>query len=74
MKEILKKEYLQSNKRKLLLIVVAVMILSITAVGYVLTFNEVVIVDGEEEFTIKTRKDYVREVLEDCLLYTSRCV
>ena len=65
MKEILKKEYLQSNKRKLLLIVVAVMILSITAVGYVLTFNEVVIVDGEEEFTIKTRKDYVREVLEE---------
>ena len=24
-----------------------------------------VIVDGEEEFTIKTRKDYVREVLEE---------
>jgi uncharacterized protein YabE (DUF348 family) len=65
MGKILKKEFLSKNKKKLFLIILAVAILSITAVGYVLTFNQVTIIDGEEELSIKTRKDTVQEVLEE---------
>ena len=65
MGKILTKEFLSENKKRLFLIILAVVILSITAVGYVLTFNQVTIMDGEEEWSIKTRKETVQEVLED---------
>ena len=65
MGKILTKEFLSENKKRLFLIILAVAILSITAVGYVLTFNQVTIMDGEEEWSIKTRKETVQEVLED---------
>ena len=84
MGEILKKEFL-GNRKKLFLIILAVVVLSITAVGYIMTFNKVTIIDGEEVINVKTRKNTVKEVLEQegisyieedyiCLLYTSRCV
>lgn len=40
------------------------MILSLTAVGYALTFDTVTIIDGEEEQSIKTREKTVKDVLE----------
>lgn len=65
MKNILKKENLGKSKRNLLLIMLAVMILFITAVGYVLTFENVTIIDGKKELHIKTREKTVEEVLEE---------
>src|SRR5690554_2546858 len=63
MGEILKKEFL-GNRKKLFLIILAVVVLSITAVGYIMTFNKVTIIDGEEVINVKTRKNTVKEVLE----------
>lgn len=63
MSKILTKEQLKIHKRKLLVVALAVIVLSITAVGYISTFNEVVIEDGEETIEIQTRKETVEEVL-----------
>jgi len=63
MKKILSKEQLQAHKRKLLLVGLAVLILSITAVGYISTRNHVFIEDGKETIEVQTFKDTVEEVL-----------
>lgn len=65
MKNILKKVPFLKNNPSLLLIILAVAILSITAVGYNLTFNTVTIIDEQEEVSVRTRKDTVEEVLEE---------
>lgn len=65
MKKILSKEQLKTHKRKLLLVGLAVLILSITAVGYITTMTTVFIYDGEETLEVQTRKDTVQEVLEE---------
>lgn len=64
MKKLFKKENLKQNKNGLLLIVLAVMVLSITAVGYALTFQNVTIIDEEKQSNIKTREKTVKEVLD----------
>lgn len=64
MKKLFKKENLKQNKNGLLLIVLAVMVLSITAVGYALTFQNVTIIDEEKQSNIKTREETVKEVLD----------
>ncbi len=63
MSKILTKEQLKIHKRKLLVVALAVIVLSITAVGYISTFNEVVIEDGEETIEMQTRKETVEEAL-----------
>ncbi len=65
MKKILSKEQLQAHKRKLLLLGLAVLILSITAVGYISTRNQVFIEDGKETLEVQTRKETVEEVLQE---------
>ncbi|SJZ78980.1 ubiquitin-like domain-containing protein [Garciella nitratireducens] len=72
MKKLFKKENLKQNKNGLLLIVLAVMVLSITAVGYALTFQNVTIIDEEKQSNIKTREKTVKEVLDqEDLKYTA---
>ena len=63
MKKIVSKEQLQTHKRKLLLLGLAVLILSITAVGYISTRNQIFIEDGKETFEVQTREETVEEVL-----------
>ncbi len=65
MKKILSKEQLQAHKRKLLLVGLAVLILSITAVGYISTRNQVFIEDGNKSQEVQTHKETVAEVLAE---------
>ena len=65
MKKILNKEQLKAHKQKLLFLGIAVLILSITAVGYMSTINKVFIEDGEESLEVGTRKETVKEVLKE---------
>lgn len=65
MKKLLKKENGKINNTKILLILLAVVVLSLTAVGYQLTFHQVTLKDGEEQLSFKTRKETVEEALEE---------
>ncbi len=65
MKKILNKEQLNAHKQKLLLVGIAVLILSITAVGYISTMTKVFIEEGTDTLEVQTRKDTVEEVLEE---------
>ena len=65
MKRMINKKKLEAHKSKLLLVGLAVLILSITAVGYISTRNQVFIEDGKETLEVQTRKETVEEVLAE---------
>lgn len=65
MNKILKKEIFKKKSTKLLLIILAVTVLSLTAVGYHLSFKKVTILDEGKELEVKSRKDTIEEVLEE---------
>jgi uncharacterized protein YabE (DUF348 family) len=65
MKKFFKKDGSNQVDIKKVLIILAIMVLSITGVGYTMSFNQVMIIDDGVETEVMTRKDTVREVLAE---------